>query len=64
MLTLTIKITGFQEGDLDLSLQEVNRLIAQGYTSGLNSNDTESYEFFTSGEEESPPVDDEDSDHQ
>lgn len=57
MLTLTVEIEGKNEGDLELALQEVTRLVGEGYTSGNNSNDTGSFRFTVTGEEEAPDDD-------
>jgi len=58
MMNLAITIEGRTESDLEFALQEVTRLVGEGYTSGGNSNDTGSYSFNVSGEEE-PPAEDE-----
>jgi hypothetical protein len=45
MKTLTITITGETEDDLCFSIDEVRRLVDEGYLSGFNSNETASYNF-------------------
>lgn len=58
MLTMTIKITGNATSDLEAALDEVKRLTGEEYLSGHNSNDTGSFSFGITGEEET--ADDED----
>lgn len=50
MKTFQIELSGNFEGDIEMALAEVARLIAEGYTSGFNSNDTGSFSFDSSGE--------------
>lgn len=52
MLKLTAEITGRTVADLELALQEVQRLVSGDFTSGANSNDTGGFSFNVSGEEE------------
>ena len=42
---LTITIEGIETGDLELSMEEVQRLITEGCTSGFNHNETASFNF-------------------
>jgi hypothetical protein len=42
---LTIEIQGNGDHDLDLPLQEVSRLVADGFTSGFDSNETGTFRF-------------------
>jgi hypothetical protein len=51
---IEIDIEGAEEGDLDLSLEEVVRLLKAGFTSGQNSNDTGRFSF-TSTTTTDPP---------
>lgn len=44
-LKLKIEIEGEDEGDLESALQEVKRLVLDGFTSGFDSNETGAYEF-------------------
>ena len=41
----SITITGETESGLLFSLDEVRRMVAEGYLAGFNSNETEDYEF-------------------
>ncbi len=50
MKTYTITITGQSSYDIEIALDEVKRLIEEGYGSGLDSNDTGNF-FFESNEE-------------
>lgn len=52
MLVVTATITGKTTGDLDLALDELKRLLSEGYTSGANSNDSGGYQFSSFGETE------------
>lgn len=47
----TIIIRGTEDSDVEMVLEEVLRLIKEGYHSGLNSNDTGSFEFDSKEEE-------------
>ena len=58
MLNLSIEIEGKTQGDLELAVGEVLRLIGEGYLGGANENDTGGYRFSVSGEEEEPEEDD------
>ena len=44
-LELTIQIEGETESDLEYALEEVTRLVREGYSHGFNSNDTGSFNF-------------------
>lgn len=52
MLTITITATGKTSDDLELAIGEVTRLLSEGNTSGFNRNETGSFTFDISGEEE------------
>lgn len=58
MLTLTVNIEGNQPGDLEIAIEEVARLIREGYLCGMNSNDTGKFNFNVAGEEETGEDDD------
>ena len=45
MLKLSVTIQGKTESDLELALTEVTRLVAEGYTSGRDSNEDGNYVF-------------------
>ena len=45
MKQLEIKISGKTESDLTIALDEVGRKVEQGFLSGFDSNDSESYTF-------------------
>ena len=45
MLELTITIKGKDTADLEVALEEVTRLVGEGYTSGHNANDTGRFDF-------------------
>lgn len=49
-MLLNITIEGDSTSDLEMALDEVRRLLAQGCTSGNNSNDTGRFSFDVSGE--------------
>lgn len=51
MLTLTVKIRGYRQGDLEIALEEVTRLVAAGNLGGMNSNATGEFAFDIEGEE-------------
>jgi hypothetical protein len=42
---LKIEVCGLNDSDLEIALQEIQRIIAAGLTSGFDSNDTGSYSF-------------------
>ena len=46
------EINGKRTDDLTIALQEVTRMIREGYTSGHDSNDDGNYEFDINGKEE------------
>lgn len=48
-LKLTITISGNETGDLELALEEVQRLVSEGFTSGFDSNETGDFRFELSG---------------
>ncbi len=52
MLEITITLTGRSATDIELALDEVGRKIQQGYVSGGGSNDSGSYHFETTGEDD------------
>ena len=52
MKTFTVTIDGDQSSDIEIALEEVKRLVEEGYTSGLNSNDTGRFSFESTGEYE------------
>jgi hypothetical protein len=52
MLELTISISGKTIADLESSMSEINRLIADGNTSGANQNESSRFNFDISGEEQ------------
>jgi hypothetical protein len=52
MKTCTITVSGKQDGDIELGIEEALRRIKQGNTSGSDSNDDGSFRFEVEGEEE------------
>ncbi len=54
-LKLTITIHGNDAGDLALALEEVARLVNNGFTSGAEKNDTGSYSFTIGAQQEVRP---------
>ena len=44
---LTIEVVGREDGDLEFVLEEVLRLVKEGYTSGHNSNGSGNFRFST-----------------
>lgn len=52
MLKLAITITGKGWGDLEVALEELQRLIGDEYTEGKNSNDSGAFYFSVTGESE------------
>ena len=44
-LELTVQIRGETESDLEYALEEVLRLVREGYNHGFNSNDTGEFNF-------------------
>jgi len=44
---LTVTIEGKDDGDLEIALDEVSRLVNEGYQAGHNSNDTGAFLFDT-----------------
>jgi hypothetical protein len=52
MFTLSIEIEGKTVGDLVMAIDEAKKAVEQGYQSGSNENDTGSYSFTRSGEDE------------
>lgn len=52
MFTLSIEIEGKTVSDLTMAIDEVKGVVEQGYQSGSNENDTGSYSFTRSGEDE------------
>lgn len=57
MRTVTIKITGKTQSDIDLALDEASRLIRNGFLAGHDQNDTGSYGFCAEGDIEEPEED-------
>jgi hypothetical protein len=49
MLDLTINIEGHTDLDLESALEEVKRLVSEGFRSGSNSNSTGSFKFNING---------------
>lgn len=49
-MKLTSAIKGETTGDLEIALEEIRRLIAEGNTSGSNRNDFGGFEFEIDGE--------------
>lgn len=47
-LKLSIVIEGNDDGDLECALEEISRLVGEGYTTGQNANETGSYSFSIS----------------
>lgn len=52
MRTLQITITGKTNSDLDIALEEVTRLVADGNNLAFNRNDTGSFRFEIDGDED------------
>ena len=52
MLKLTIEIEAKSESGLEISLEECLKKVKEGYYSGMDGNDDESYSFQRTGEEE------------
>ncbi|MBS3964178.1 MAG: hypothetical protein KGZ80_06735 [Methylomonas sp.] len=44
-MKMTLEIEGNETFDLELALNEALRLVAEGYTSGFDQNDTGNYRF-------------------
>lgn len=51
-MELSITISGRTISDLEYAIDEVKRLVSQGYMSGFDSNDDGEYSFQLTGEEE------------
>lgn len=58
MKTLSITAEGHTQNDIELALMEAKRLVEMGFQSGADSNDTGSFSFSVTGEEEEPAADD------
>lgn len=43
--TLTVKIEGQDDGDLEIAIEEVLGKVREGYTSGFDRNETGNYSF-------------------
>jgi hypothetical protein len=56
MLTLTVTVEGKTQDDLTLALKEVLAKVEGDYSSGSDSNDSGSYRFDVTGEEEGEPA--------
>lgn len=52
MLKVTIEATGHTRGDLTLAIQEALNRIENGYTTGMDRNETGSFTFAVDGQEE------------
>jgi hypothetical protein len=52
MLKVTITLEGKQDSDIENALNEVKRLLSEGYKSGFNKNESSNFNFSTEGEEE------------
>lgn len=50
-MKLNININGHSRSDLELALQEVQRLVSEGFLSGTDENDTADYSFEVKGTE-------------
>ena len=50
MLKLTVEISGADEGDLELALGDIRRLISEGFVAGNDGNSTGNYHYSISGE--------------
>lgn len=58
MLKFSAIAEGQTSGDLELALEQMLRLVREGFTSGADKNDTGRYTFTVDGEEGPPaPVD-------
>lgn len=53
---LRVEISGESTSDLEISIEEVKRKIADGYLSGFDSNDTADYEFNLTEELSQPAI--------
>jgi hypothetical protein len=42
---LTLEVVGREDGDLEFGLEEVLRLVKEGFTSGHNANNTGNFAF-------------------
>ena len=51
MFELTVTIYGETASDLEMGIEEVSRLVSEGYQSGSNANDTGEF-FFSTKEQE------------
>lgn len=52
MKTYNITVEGKTESDIEIAIEEVLRLVKQGYFSGSNSNDSGSHNFSSEGDYE------------
>ena len=52
-MNLVISIDGDTTEDLSLALEEVTRLVSEGFSKGFNTNGTGGYHFDINGEEKS-----------
>jgi len=52
MKNFKIEISGKTQSDIEIAIQEVLRLVAQGYLSGRNGNDDGDFSFESSGDYE------------
>lgn len=52
MPELEVKITGRTTADMEDALDEVKRLVSEGYTCGRDGNERGGYDFTVSGEDE------------
>lgn len=60
MKTFTIEVSGATQSDVEIAIDEVKRLVSEGYQSGSNENDTGSFSFDSSGEYSGHSDEDED----
>lgn len=47
-----IILEGAEDGDIEIAVDEVRRLIQEGYSSGFDFNDTGAFQFKSSEEDE------------
>lgn len=62
MLKLTVTIEGHTQEDIEIALEEVQRLVGQGYLSKHDSNDDSKFTFDVEGEEDLDEEDEESED--
>ena len=49
--TLVVNVEGNTESDLEFALEQVIEKVREGYTSGMDSNDTGRYDFEVKGDD-------------